>query len=94
MVGIKSIIISFFASAVYVGLGEKTEELINKKSEREGNTTPWEQYLQKKKEKRKQKKESRNKTDTQNDSQTGVPTMSCVFIVFFVIDLFIAFYDL
>lgn len=41
-----------------VGLKDKTEELVQKKlKERKGDLTPFEQYLQKRKEKKKQKKE-------------------------------------
>ncbi|XP_072564862.1 ESF1 homolog [Paramormyrops kingsleyae] len=49
------------------GLKETTEELVKKKLEKKIQLTPWEEFLQKKKEKRKQKKAERKQAAPQSD---------------------------
>ena len=48
---------------MFAGLKETTEALVKKRQERGGNAasemTPWEQYLEKKKDKKKQKKDQK-----------------------------------
>ncbi len=43
----------------FLGLKETTEKLVKKKMEGKDQLTPWEQYLQKKKEKKKEKRKGK-----------------------------------
>ncbi|XP_048456529.1 ESF1 homolog isoform X1 [Rhincodon typus] len=47
------------------GLKETTEAIVKKKMEKDNVLTPWEQYLEKRKEKRQQKKKKKSKTEDQ-----------------------------
>uniref|UniRef100_UPI00398E5066 ESF1 homolog n=1 Tax=Pristiophorus japonicus TaxID=55135 RepID=UPI00398E5066 len=47
------------------GLKETTEAIVKKKLERHNVPTPWEQYLEKKKDKKQQKRKKKNKTEDQ-----------------------------
>lgn len=53
------------------GLKETTEQLVKKKLEGKDNLTPWEEFLEKKKDRKKQKKSQRKQVSgaTQTDSE-------------------------
>ncbi|KAK2707530.1 hypothetical protein QYM36_015291 [Artemia franciscana] len=53
-----------------VGLKEKVEQLVEKKLSGKDKLTPWEQYLEKKREKRKQNREKTKLEETEGTSQT------------------------
>lgn len=48
-----------YISLLFLGLKETTERLVKKKMEGKDQLTPWEQYLQKKKEKKKDKRKGK-----------------------------------
>lgn len=53
---------------VRAGLKETTEQLVKKKLEGKDQLTPWEDFLEKKKERKKQKKSQRNQVRTATQS--------------------------
>lgn len=56
------------------GLKEATEQLVKKKLEGKDKLTPWEEYLQKKKEKKKLKKSQSKLVRGSNRTHTGPVT--------------------
>ncbi|MEQ2310875.1 pre-rRNA-processing protein esf1 [Ameca splendens] len=55
------------------GLKETTQQLVKKKLEGKDKLTPWEEYLQKKKEKKKQKKSERKQGSDEELSDDELP---------------------
>lgn len=52
-------VLLMYISLLFLGLKETTERLVKKKMEGKDQLTPWEQYLQKKKEKKKDKRKGK-----------------------------------
>lgn len=63
---------------VFAGLKETTEQLVKKKLEGKDKLTPWEEFLEKKKDRKKQKKSQRqvsNKTKSPTEVTTSDPSI-------------------
>ncbi|XP_072121569.1 ESF1 homolog [Mobula birostris] len=53
------------------GLKETTEAMVKKKLENQNKLTPWEQYLEKRKDKKREKRKKKNKVEDQEVKNTG-----------------------